>query len=66
MLTNLLSILGKCCAQLAEASVLWLQEFPGDAAPRICPATVCDKLHVGYMVKYWLQIDDGEVRLSSD
>lgn len=39
-----------------------LKEFPGDSTPRICPATVCDKLHVGYMIKYWLQVDDGAVR----
>ena len=39
-----------------------LKEFPGDGVPRICPATVCDKLHIGYMIKYWLQVDDGAVR----
>ena len=40
-----------------------LQQYPGgDAARRLCPATVCDKLNVGYMVKYWLQTDDGSVR----
>ena len=40
-----------------------LKQYPGTgAAQRICPATVCDKLNVGYMVKYWLQTDDGSVR----
>ena len=40
-----------------------LKQYPGaGAAQRICPATVCDKLNIGYMVKYWLQTDDGSVR----
>ncbi len=40
-----------------------LKQYPGgDAARRLCPATVCDKLNIGYMVKYWLQTDDGSVR----
>ena len=39
-----------------------MTEFPGLSVPRICPATVCDKLHCGYMIKYWLQVDDGAVR----
>ena len=43
-----------------------LKDFPGDDVPRICPATVCDKVHVGYMIKYWLQIDDGAVRCFID
>ena len=38
-----------------------MKEFPGASVPRICPATVCDKLHAGYMIKYWLQVDDGAV-----
>ena len=38
---------------------------PAPGAPPFSPATVADRLDVGYLIKYRLQFDDGAVRMCS-
>lgn len=37
------------------------REVPPEGARSVCPATISDKLHIGWMVKYELTCDDGVV-----
>jgi hypothetical protein len=44
-----------------RGDITLLKSFPAEE-PRVAAAVVSDKVNVGWMVKYWLEFDDGVVR----
>ena len=53
---------GQPLVMFRPSKVEMYRQVPPEGDRSVCPATISDKLHIGWMVKYELTCDDGVVR----